>query len=87
MRTILSIILVAGLGAFIGYVSAGGDPRKVGISDEVATRGEEVAKNLRSQLKGAVTEARLVLHLDVAAQPLGSSKPTKETEKPAHKAD
>ena len=87
MRTIFGIVFVATLGAFIGYVSAGGDPRKVGISDEVADRGEEVANNIRSQLKLAVTDARLLLHLDVPAQPPEPSKPNQEMEKPAGKDD
>ena len=87
MRTIFGIVFVATLGAFIGYVSAGGDPRKVGISDEVADRGEEVANNIRSQLKLAVTDAKLLLHLEAKAQAPVTSRPNQEMAKPAGKPD
>ena len=84
MRTVFSIIFVAGLGAFIGYISAGGDARKVGISDEVADRGEAMARHLRVQLNLVVTDAKLAFHPEehIEASPAPVSAPAHDLTKP-----
>jgi len=68
MSILFRVLVVSAMGAFIGYLTAGGDPRALGISDAYASQGEALAKEagasfleMRSKIKLAIKSADTTL--------------------------